>query len=106
MKPETFSFTCKDGVDVGATMSTGFLVLIKLLSDNPQWLEEEKKHLLWVLNGGALKIRERLVDYQRLSRMLSALSILTENISKGGSNKVLESLFSDTLFQKIYCEFS
>ena len=106
VKPDTFSFTCKDGVDVGATMSAGFLIFIKLMSENPQWDALEQSHLLWVLNGAALILRERLVDYQRLSRMLSALSMIIESFSKEKSKGSLwvEPLFDPLLLQKIHCD--
>lgn len=103
IRPDTYSFTCKDGVDVGATTHTGFMSFVKLLSKDPKWSEEEQAHMLWVLNGASLAVRERLVDYQRLSRILSAVGTLCEGFAKGQPKviKAFESLFDPSIFQKL-----
>ena len=105
IRPDTFSFTCKDGVDIGATTNAGFLAMIKLMSSDPKWSEEEQDHLLWVLNGASLSVRERLVNYQRLSRILSALGTLSEGFVKDKEKaiKALEPLYEYPLFRKINC---
>lgn len=105
-RPDTFSFTCKDGVDVGATTNAAFLAMIKQMSQNPKWNLEEQDHLLWVLNGPALSVRERLVDYQRLSRMLSAMGVFCEGFAKGQEKlkKALEPLYEYPLLRKIQCK--
>ncbi|MCB1081110.1 MAG: hypothetical protein KDK69_04735 [Chlamydiia bacterium] len=105
-RPDTFSFTCKDGVDVGATTNAAFLAMIKQMSQNPKWNLEEQDHLIWVLNGPALSVRERLVDYQRLSRMLSAMGVFCEGFAKGQEKlkKALESLYEYPLLRKIQCK--
>lgn len=105
-RPDTFSFTCKDGVDVGATTNAAFLAMIKQMSQNPKWNLEEQDHLLWVLNGPALSVRERLVNYQRLSRMLSAMGVFCEGFAKGQEKlkKALEPLYEYPLLRKIQCK--
>ncbi|MCB1109805.1 MAG: hypothetical protein KDK64_02400, partial [Chlamydiia bacterium] len=103
VKPDTFTFSCKDGVDVGATTSAAFFTLIKLLGKEDKWSVEEQDHLYWILCGPALTVRERLVDYQRFSRMASSLSILTEALTKGHDKilKALQPLYDAKLFQKL-----
>jgi len=61
--------------------------------------------MLWVLNGSALAVRERLVDYQRLSRILSAMGILCEGFTKGQERllKAIEPLYEYPFLQKIHC---
>ncbi len=107
IKPDTFTFSCKDGIDVGATTSGAFYALLKFLGKEGKWSIEEQDHLLWILCGGALTVRERLVDYQRFSRMASALSILGATFTKEHDKliKVLQPLFHAKLFQKIKGEF-
>ena len=107
VQPDTFTFSCKDGVDIGATSSAAFFSLIKLLGKNEKWNLREQEHLLWILCGPALTVRERLVDYQRFSRMASALSILSAYLTRDHDKvlKVLQPLFSAKFFQKIKGEF-
>ncbi len=107
VKPDTFTFSCKDGVDIGATSSAAFFTLLKLLGKNEKWSLEEQDHLLWILCGPALTVRERLVDYQRFSRMASALSILSAYFVRDHDKilKVLQPLFGAKFFQKIKGEF-
>ncbi|MCB1071671.1 MAG: hypothetical protein KDK96_01065 [Chlamydiia bacterium] len=107
VQPDTFAFSCKDGVDIGATSSAAFFSLLKLLGKNEKWSLEEQDHLLWILCGPALTVRERLVDYQRFSRMASALSILSTYLVRDHDKivKVLQPLFGAKFFQKIKGEF-
>lgn len=103
VKPDYFSFTCKDAVDVGPTTSAGFYSLVKMMSDARNYDKEEQDHFLWMLYGPSLVVRERLVDYQRLSRVMSAMTALSEGFLKDhkGFLKDLESLFDYPLLQKI-----
>ncbi len=107
VEPGTFTFSCKDGVDIGATASGAFFALTKLLGKEGSWTKEEQDHFLWILMGPALVVRERLVDYQRFSRMASALSILTAILSKDRDKvvKALQPHFSAKFFQKFKNEF-
>jgi len=107
-KPDTFTFSCKDGVDVGASASAAFFGLVKLLGKDPKWSEEEQDHFYWILCGPALTVRERLVDYQRFSRMASSLSILTDGLTKEHDKilKALQPLFSAKLFQNTQIDYS
>ncbi|MCB1106697.1 MAG: hypothetical protein KDK76_01205 [Chlamydiia bacterium] len=102
-KADTFTFSCKDGVDVGAAASAAFFALTKLFGKEDKWSIEEQDHLLWILLGPALTVRERLIDYRRFSRMASALSILSGALSKERDKimKALQPLFGAKLFQKL-----
>ncbi|MCB1076131.1 MAG: hypothetical protein KDK59_11485, partial [Simkania sp.] len=103
VKPDFFSFTCKDAVDVGPTTSAGFYSLVKMMSETRTYNKEEQDHFLWMLYGPSLLVRERLVDYQRLSRVMSAMTVLSEAFLKDqkGLIKELESLFDYPFLQKI-----
>ena len=77
--------------------------MIKLMSKDPKWSEEEQDYMLWVLNGPALAVRERLINNQRLSRILSALGVMNEGFAKGQQKllKVIEPLYEAPLFKKL-----
>ena len=103
VKPDYFSFTCKDAVDTGPTTSAGFYSIIKMLSGEKDYNKAQQDHFLWMLYGPSLVVRERLVDYQRLSRIMSAMTVLNESFQRNEESlkKELEGLFDYPLFQKI-----
>lgn len=76
IQPTFVSHTCKDSVDVGASASFGLYGILKLLSPNKEWTEEEKDLTLRILFEPALMIRERNIDIQRLSRIISVLALI------------------------------
>ena len=106
-RPDTFTFSCKDGVDVGSTASAAFFTLVKLLGKEDKWSQEEQDHLYWILCGPALTVRERLVDYQRFSRMASSLSILAQAFATDHDKiiKAIQPLYSAKLFQNLKNEY-
>jgi hypothetical protein len=73
LKPGTFSFTCKDGIDTGAAMSAGFFAFLKMLANPQAWSQQERDFMLWMLYAPAVMVRERSVDLQRINRTLSSL---------------------------------
>ena len=80
-----------------------FYSLIKMFNQDQKWNIEEQDHLLWLFYGPALKVRERLVDYQRLNRTISALSCLSMAFEADQKKvmKAFEPLYDYPLFQKI-----
>ena len=100
-RPDYFSFTCKDGVDTGATMGAGFYTLVKLLSADQTWSDKETKYLVWLIFGPAFKVRERLVNNHILNRAVSALSCLAVALERDQKPiiKSLVSLYDFRLFQ-------
>ena len=101
--PDTFTFSCKDGVDIGASSSAIFFTFVKLLEKEDAWSKEEQNHLYWILFGPALTVRERLIDYQCLSRIASALSTLSQGLFKNRAQILseIQNLYSHKLLQKI-----
>ncbi|HAZ15821.1 MAG: hypothetical protein A2Y28_01845 [Chlamydiae bacterium GWC2_50_10] len=75
-QPDLISFASKDGIDRGAAAAAGFYLFLRLFSDTSNWKKEERDQLLSILYAPALLVRERLLDIQRLHRMVSALSLL------------------------------
>ncbi|MEI6243020.1 MAG: hypothetical protein WCP39_06420, partial [Chlamydiota bacterium] len=85
-KPDSMSFTCKDGVDTGAVESGFFYAFIKLLTGS-SFKREEEDFLRWLLYAPALLVRERAVDAERFYRALSALSFVEERLQKEAKKK-------------------
>ncbi len=72
LNPETFSFTCKDGIDVGGCASTGLLAFIRTLNGE-EFSETDYMQLNLHLYAPALLIRERIILPAPFERMNSAL---------------------------------
>ncbi len=72
-KPDTLSFTCKDGVDTSAAASAELYAFLRLMNDGPAWKKEEKDFLLWMIYSAALTVRERAIDIQRFNRLVSSM---------------------------------
>lgn len=90
-RPDSFSFTCKDGIDAGAAASAGIFAFLRMMNGPAQWTKEEKDFLLWMLYAPALLIRERAIDVQVLDRMTSALTIIAAEV-EAHPKQVLEVL--------------
>ncbi len=103
LRPDSFSFTCKDALDIGGSMSGGFYAFIKLLGNNFSWEEKEKDFLLWMFFGPPLLIRERAIDLQRLHRIISALSVLSAELEmdRKGVTTGLENLYDFPTLNKL-----
>jgi len=72
IKPVSFSLTCKDGVDIGATANAALMAFIKLIS-RAKLTDSDREQINLVLHSPALLVRERIVMADRFNRMLSAL---------------------------------
>jgi hypothetical protein len=94
-KPQSFSFTCKDFVDVGSSVSFSFYSFIKLLK-NLDFLKREKDFLLWMIYHKAFFIRERALNIERLTRMLSFLALMDAH--KRDLKKVFSPLYGKGFF--------
>lgn len=76
IKPNSMSFTCKDGLDIGCANVCAFYAMLQLFGSDKDWDQEEKEHFLCMLLSPALLIRERTIDPGCISRMISSLSLL------------------------------
>lgn len=102
-QPDSVSFTCKDGVDIGAAQTAAFYGFARMLSRHIPWSEEDKNFFLFSLYAPALLVRHRPIDSQRFLRMVSALSHF-EAALKANRDKVLKGcadLFPDFPMQKL-----
>lgn len=95
VKPDSLSLTCKDAIDVGATASSSLYAFIRLLGSQEAWKESDENTVLWMTYASSLLYRERAVDEQAFSRMVSALSVLNAEFSSE-PNKIL------TVVRKLY----
>lgn len=104
LRPDSLSFTCKDGIDTGAAASAGFFAFLRMMSSNKSWTQEEKETFQWLLYAPALLIRERLIDSARFSRMISALTILHSELETQEKRikDAVHKLFGQALFQKLH----
>lgn len=104
ISPDFIGFVCKDGVDVSSATTTSFYGFIKMLSQEEGWKEEEKDFFRMITFTPALLIRERVIDIQRLSRVVSMLSVMTGAIEteKTAIIKDFSKLYSEKLFQHLF----
>lgn len=77
----SFSLTCKDGIDTGATSSTLLFVFLKLLNGK-EISEQEIEHIRFMLFAPALMNRERQVNAERFNRMLNVLKLIENDIHR------------------------
>lgn len=78
VRPQSFSLSCKDGIDTGQMYSAGLFTLLKWLS--PEGMTEgDNQYLQFLLYAPALLIRERVPLPERFNRLISALRTI-ENI--------------------------
>ena len=75
-RPDTLSFSCKDGVDIGACCSAELFAFLRMMNDPSPWSKQERDFLLWMVYAPALTLRNRAVDFKRLERMIDALSLI------------------------------
>ena len=103
VRPEFFSFTCKDGVDIGSTTGACFYSILKMISKDDAYDKQEQDQLLWMLYVPSIMTRERLVDDQRLSRMMSALIAFHEGLAQNRKDflEELKGLYDGSFLKKV-----
>jgi hypothetical protein len=106
VRPDYFSFTCKDGVDIGAAMNGAFASLMKIIGNEGTWSIEEQGFLFWMLFAPSLLVRERLIDFTAFHRMISSLAVLSEHFEKEWEEimRTLEPLYNFPFFKNITIE--
>lgn len=94
IQPNSFSFTCKDSLDIGASFSASFFAFIKMLGSGFV-AKEEIDYFRYLLYAPALLVRERAIDQERVNRAISMLSRI-DLVMKSDIDKVKSS------FEKIF----
>lgn len=87
----TFSLTCKDGVDLGSSMSAMLFAFLKILSKE-QFGQGDMDYLRLMLFGPAILIRERNIIPERFTRAQSAIKSLAQGKEDHGWSKFQELL--------------
>ncbi len=77
IKPETFSFTCKDGVDCGSAFSAMVFACLKLFHGE-EMDQRDLDYLYVMFFGPALIIRERTMLPERFNRALGAIKVVAQ----------------------------
>lgn len=74
VQPSSFSFTCKDSVDIGSSSSAQLYGILKLLNEKAL-NKAEIDYLNVLLYSAPILVRERMLSPERFKRMLSAIKI-------------------------------
>lgn len=93
VKPDTFSLTCKDGVDIGGAVNVEFYAFMKMINGETFKAEEIKK-INAMLQLPPLFIRERAMNPERFTRMIDVLKLL----------EYTQEEYGPKVFQKIIAE--
>lgn len=75
LNPTSFSFSCKDAIDIGGTASVFLFVFLKLMRE-PELTEYETEFIEAMIYGPAILIRERALLPETLNRTLRALQVV------------------------------
>ncbi len=100
-RPALYSCSCKDGIDQGAPMAASLYALCHLLRGHKELGTEERQHLLWILEGPAITIRERALYEESFHRHRSTLALLESTISKKASRASLLQLIDGEFIKNI-----
>ncbi|MBA2369532.1 MAG: hypothetical protein H0V82_10995 [Candidatus Protochlamydia sp.] len=90
IKPASFSFTCKDGIDVGPCNSAALLAFLKIIGKE-EFNDEDWDRLNLILYGPALLIRERLIIPERFNRLTSAIRTIEAASEERGNEPFFQS---------------
>ena len=75
VKPDAFSFTCKDSIDVGSSSSAQLYAFLKLLA--PEKLSEaDKDEINGIFHSAPIMLRERALLPERFNRALNAIKTI------------------------------
>lgn len=88
VQPSSFSFTCKDCIDIGSSSSALLFAILKLLNED-RLTEEESDYLNVLLYSAPILVRERIVSPERFKRMLSALKLFEVTREEYGQGNFL-----------------
>lgn len=85
LKPDSFSFSCKDAIDVGESYSAELYAFMKMVN-NIAWNENDWEYFNFILYGPALMIRERIMLPDKFNRMVSAIRTIENARAEFGPN--------------------
>lgn len=93
--PETFSFTCKDGVDTGQMASVQLFVFLRMMSEE-ELTPTEVEEIKLLLFAPALLVRERTLlpqRFQRIQRAMRTIETLRNELGYKNFAKLIQEAF-------------
>lgn len=100
-KPESLSFTCKDGVDMGSAYSAMLYGALKLFNQE-KILRRDIEYLSLMLFAPPLFIRERLMLPEHFQRAMGVLKVIGQTREEQGFSTFKQTL--EAHFGKLYKE--
>jgi hypothetical protein len=91
IKPDGFSFVCKDGIDIGPAASAPLFVFNRWMSSE-KLSKEDLDHLHLILHAPAILIRERTIHANRLKRTLNMLKEMEVIRNELGAEKFAKTI--------------
>ncbi len=79
---DLISFTCKDAVDVGPSLTSTFFCFLRLFADENPWKSEEEAFLFWMLQTRALCHRERPMQLKWFEQFTNVLECFSAGLQK------------------------
>lgn len=74
VQPAAFSFTCKDGIDIGSSNAAQLFAILKLLNEETL-TNTEIDYLNVLLYSPSLLVRERIIFPERFKRFLNTIKV-------------------------------
>ncbi len=103
---DSFSFTCKDGLDSGAASTCSFFAFMKVLTGE-KLSKEDKEKMNAMLFAFPIIVRQRTMQAEHFNRMMQCHKRIEKGVkkhSKGRFNGALDQYFGslyDTPFDEI-----
>jgi hypothetical protein len=83
---QSFSLTCKDGIDIGMAYSCELFALLKFVNQT-KWDESSLDFLNFMIYAPSLLIRERIMLPERFNRMVSAIRAMENAQHEHGADQ-------------------
>jgi hypothetical protein len=98
-QPDSFSFTCKDGIDTGGAASAELYAFLKILNSK-NYSDNDVEHINYILNIAPLLLRERVLLTDKFDRMISAIKRVEVTKEEIGEKKFKKVILEE--FGKLY----
>lgn len=101
VKPASFSFSCKDGIDFSTPSSTLLFLFLKLLGPLP-FAFDDWERVNSILYAPAFLVRERVILHERFQRMVSAFKVI-EFVYRDVGHEIFGKIIREA-FGRLYSE--
>lgn len=94
-KPDSFSLTCKDGIDIGSPAHALLFTFLRMLDSEPL-NDQDWKQVNMLLYAPSILVRERILQPERFERMLKTLKVIElayHDLGCGMFGKVIHEAF-------------